>query len=585
MAKNIRNVLFITADQWRADCLSALGHPLVRTPNLDRLAAEGTLFRRHFAQATPCGPGRASLYTGLYLHNHRQVVNGCPLDRRHSNVALEARCLGYDPVLFGHSDSGADPREMSVGDPELKSYEGVLPGMTPWVRVDESQHAWRAHLKARGYELPSDPDDVFNPAPGPGEAGHASFAPAFYAAEDSNTAFLTDEVMRYISVRTEESWFVHLSHWAPHPPFIAPRPYHSLYDPAKVPNARRHESPAREAAEHPYLEFYLWNQRGTRMCRANEVEDRLAFTEDERRQLAATYFGMISEVDAQVGRLIEFLKAEGLYENTLIVFTSDHGEQLGDHWMYAKYGYFDQAFAIPLIVRDPAGESARFRGRQVEAFTEAVDVMPSIVDWLGGEIPVQIDGCSLLPWTRGQTPRDWRREAHWEFDFRDMAEARGEPILGLSADACNLACIRGARYKYVHFAGLEPAFYDLEEDPDEMRNLARDPAYRDLLLEHAQKLLSWRMTTEERQLTHLRLTHAAWSMRAWVEEKSEPGDAVAGGINDRLAIRAERPRGRAAGRFRPASRPQPRGRHRHRQCPGPSGSLQRPLGCRGSSAR
>ena len=103
------NVLFITADQWRGDCLSALGHPCLRTPHLDRLAETGVLFTRHYSQATPCSPGRASLYTGLYLHNHRVVVNGTPLDARHTNVALEARKLGYEPLLFGHTDIGADP--------------------------------------------------------------------------------------------------------------------------------------------------------------------------------------------------------------------------------------------------------------------------------------------------------------------------------------------------------------------------------------------------------------------------------------------------------------------------------------------
>ena len=506
MSKETRNILFITADQWRADCMSCVGHPLVRTPNLDRLAAEGTLFERHFAQATPCGPGRASLYTGLYLHNHRQIVNGCPLDGRHTNVALEARRQGYDPALFGYTDSAADPRILSAGDPELRTYEGVLPGMTPVVRMDENQHPWRAHLRRKGYQLPPDPLQVFDPAPGPGETGHASFAPAFYAKEDSNTAFLTDEAMSYISVRTSEPWFVHLSYWAPHPPFIVPRPYHALYDPADVPSPIRHENAAQEAAEHPYLGYYLWNQRGMRMCHATRTEDRLAFTVAEQRQLAATYFGMMSEVDAQIGRLLDFLKSTDLYDNTLVIFTSDHGEQLGDHWMYAKYGYFDQSFAIPLIVRDPSAENRPHHGRRVTAFTEAVDVMPTILEWLGAKIPVQIDGQSLMDWIRGETPAQWRREAHWEFDFRDMAESRGEPILGLDAEACNLACIRGERYKYVHFAGLEPAFYDLAEDPGELRNLARDPSYRELVLEHAQRLLSWRMTTEERQLTHLRLT-------------------------------------------------------------------------------
>jgi arylsulfatase A-like enzyme len=110
MGKTPQNVLFITADQWRGECLSVLGHPIVKTPHLDALAAEGTLFRRHYAQATPCGPSRASLFTGLYLQNHRSVMNGTPLDDRHANIARETRKAGYDPALFGYTDIGADPR-------------------------------------------------------------------------------------------------------------------------------------------------------------------------------------------------------------------------------------------------------------------------------------------------------------------------------------------------------------------------------------------------------------------------------------------------------------------------------------------
>ena len=107
------NVLFITADQWRGDCLSALNHPVVRTPNLDALAAEGVLFRRHFANAVPCGPSRASLHTGMYLQNHRSGTNGTPLDARHTNWAKEAAAHGYDPVLFGYTDTSLDPRGLA----------------------------------------------------------------------------------------------------------------------------------------------------------------------------------------------------------------------------------------------------------------------------------------------------------------------------------------------------------------------------------------------------------------------------------------------------------------------------------------
>ncbi|HEV2650662.1 MAG TPA: sulfatase-like hydrolase/transferase, partial [Rhizomicrobium sp.] len=121
------NVLFITADQWRAECLSALGHPTVRTPTLDALTREGVLFTQHFANAVPCGPSRASLHTGMYLQNHRSGTNGTPLDARHINWAMEAKAIGYDPVLFGYTDTSLDPRELEEDDPWLSTYEGPLP--------------------------------------------------------------------------------------------------------------------------------------------------------------------------------------------------------------------------------------------------------------------------------------------------------------------------------------------------------------------------------------------------------------------------------------------------------------------------
>ena len=190
MTNRAGNVLFITADQWRGDCLSALGHPCLRTPQLDALAHEGVIFSRHYAQASPCGPSRASLYTGLYLHNHRSVVNGTPLDPRHTNVALEARKAGYEPALFGYTDVSADPRQHHPSDPSLKSYEGVLPGMVPVVWMKDTPLQWIAELKSRGYEIT--PAEAFKPKsdfPGAASRG-ATFAPARFAAADSNTAFL-----------------------------------------------------------------------------------------------------------------------------------------------------------------------------------------------------------------------------------------------------------------------------------------------------------------------------------------------------------------------------------------------------------
>ena len=175
------NVLFITADQWRGDCLSALGHPCLRTPHLDRLAESGVLFTRHFSQATPCSPGRASLYTGLYLHNHRVVVNGTP---------LEARKLGYEPLLFGYTDTGVDPRSRAPGDPDLlRTYGGVLPGMTPVVPMDDDHWPWRRHLARRGYAAPENTAALFAPGHDDRAPGQViSAAASAYPVEDGPSA-------------------------------------------------------------------------------------------------------------------------------------------------------------------------------------------------------------------------------------------------------------------------------------------------------------------------------------------------------------------------------------------------------------
>ncbi len=160
------NVLFVTVDQWRGDCLSALGHPVVETPTLDRLAAAGTLFSNHWAQAAPCGPSRACLYTGTYSFNNRAVRNGTPLDARFTNVALEARAVGYDPVLFGYTDASVDPRTVAPDDPRLLSYEGVLPGFEPVVDFrSEPLTPWLDWLVDQGFERPKRPNDIFDADP------------------------------------------------------------------------------------------------------------------------------------------------------------------------------------------------------------------------------------------------------------------------------------------------------------------------------------------------------------------------------------------------------------------------------------
>ena len=505
MGGTVDNVLFITADQWRGECLSALGHPVVKTPHLDALAGAGTLFRQHYSQATSCGPARASLYTGLYQHNHRVVTNGTPLDDRHANIALEARKGGHDPALFGYTDSAVDPRGRDPDDPELRRRAGLLPGFTPVVRMD-GYLPWMNALRQRGYQVDDDPRSLFRPnRQGIDPNRGRTFAPTWYRAEDSGSAFLTDEALAYISARETTPWFAHISYHAPHPPFVVPEPYHALYDPADVPPPVRHASAEEEAAQHPWNRFYLSNQLDAAYTHGALLKDYLEIGESEIRQIRATYYAMMTEIDAQIGRLITHLKETGAWERTLIVFTSDHGEQLGDHWMMSKFSYYQQTYHIPLIIRDHRAAADPGRGAAIDAFSENVDLMPTILDCLGLDIPAACDGASLLPFCQGMEVEDWRGEAHAAFDFRYFPGLRGGEALGLAPDQCSASMIWDACYKYVHFTGLPSLFFDLENDPWEFKNLADDPAHHGLVLEYAQKMLSWRMNHDDRSLANTRL--------------------------------------------------------------------------------
>lgn len=494
-----RNVLFIALDHWRAEALGAAGNRLIRTPHLDALAAQSVLFRRHYGQCAPCAPARASLLTGMYQHNHGVKRNGTPLAAGFTNVALEMRKSGYEPALFGYTDTTYDPRGRAPQDPALRSYESVLPGFDPVVPLTDLPLPWLAHLEAQGYAFGADVQAAYRPgqrAPGEGPTR----APAQFKAEHSITAFLTDELLKFISVRRGQSWFAHAAYIKPHPPFIASAPYHAMYDPADMPKPLRMASAAAEAASHPLVGTCLERTRTANYWRDGEGLGR-DVSDADIAQLRATYYGMVSEVDAQLGRLIGTLKSWSLYDSTLIVVTSDHGELLGDHWLLGKECPFEQAYHIPLIVRDPRAEAEATRGTQVERFTEAVDVMPTILEWVGGQIPRQCDGRSLLGLLHGRVEPDWRDAAHWEYDFRDTWLPGAETLLGVAMDRCGMAALRTQTHLYIHFAALAPLLYDVRVDPGCLHDLAADPAHAAVMLECAQRLLSWQLESGPRDLT------------------------------------------------------------------------------------
>ncbi len=501
-----RKVLFISADQWRGECLSALGHPVVKTPHLDALAADSTLFKRHFSVTSPCGPARCSMHTGLYLMNHRSGRNGTPLDARHGNIAHEVRKLGLDPMLFGYTDTSADPRGLAPDDPALRTFEGPLPGYHVGLLFPDYIAAWMNDLRAKGYRF-TGRKDVYQPRPGfekPADRGRR-FVPTIYSAEDSDTSFMANRVIEWLGNHRQQDWFMHCVFLRPHPPVITPEPYNARYHPDQVELPQRKATPEAEAAQHPHLAQWIKCFARPNTYDEHNPNNLVTMPELELRQMRACYYGMMNEVDDAVGRIVAHLKASGEYESTLIIFTCDHGEMAGDRYTWGKETYFDPSFYIPLIIRDPRRAADAGRGRQAEAFTESVDLMPTMLDWLGAPIPAQCDGGSLLPFIEGKTPSGWRQEAHMELDFRSgpWGSYDGETALGLEPDECQLAILRGERWKYVFFAALPPLLFDLAEDPHEMNDLSRDPAHREVMLEMAQKMLSWRLKHQEHVLTNL----------------------------------------------------------------------------------
>jgi arylsulfatase A-like enzyme len=463
------NVLLVTLDQFRGDCLSAVGHPVVRTPQLDGLAAEGVLLTRHYSQAAPCSPGRACLYTGTYQMTNRVVGNGTPLDRRLDTVALAAGRAGYRPTLFGYTDQGIDPRSATgPDDPRLSTYEGIAPGFEVGVELTENQVPWMAWLRELGYDVGDD-------------ALAALATESDRPAEHGITAFLTDRLLEWLRTR-EDPWFAHVSYWRPHDPYAAAGRWSRAYAPDDLPDP----VPEPDRPIPP----------------TGRLADRRAPSDPRRlRELRAQYFGMVSNVDDELGRLFAGLRELGMWEDTVIVVTSDHGEQLGDQGRIGKGGFFEASYHIVGIVRDPARPEGH--GRRVSAFTENVDLMPTLCEAMGVEIPAQCDGLPLGPLLSGQDPPWWRTAAHWEYDWRWEYIALGphDWPWDRRLERQNLAVLRRDDLAYVQYGNGAWRCFDLAADPT-WRTELTDPSR---VLAAAQEMLAWRATHFERLLTDMLL--------------------------------------------------------------------------------
>ena len=467
------NVLFVTLDQFRGDSYGAAGHAIVRTPTLDRLAREGVRLERHYSQAAPCSPGRAALYTGTYQMNNRVVANGTPLASEFDNLALVSRRAGYDPTLFGYTDQGLDPRQASgPDDPRLDDYDGILPGFSIGLYLPESQADWVQYLRAKGYDVQSGWASALRGEPD-------------RPVEDSLSSFLTTRFTQWLE-RQESGWFAHLSYLRPHPPYGAAGEYAKMYDPADV------ELPipaTMSDRRHPLHEKALTDSASAAPASA-----------DELRRLRAQYYGMISEVDAQLGRAIAAIESRGEWDDTLVVVTSDHGEQLGDHGLIDKLGYFPQSYHVLGIWRDPRSANA---GTTVRHFTENVDLLPTLAEALGVEMPVQCDGRSLTALMRGESI-EWRSAAHYEWDYRSFSigSRTSHWPADRSLSRMNLAVSVSDSTGYVQFADGTFRCFDLIEDPT-WRTECHDTQR---VLVAAQEQLVWRQEHLRRDFTDMLLS-------------------------------------------------------------------------------
>ncbi len=504
-----RNVLLIVVDQWRADHVPHLGATHLRTPNLDRLCREGVSFRNHVTTAVPCGPARASLHTGLYLMNHRQVQNWVPLDSRHATLPQAARAAGHDPALIGYTTTVPDPRRTSHNDPRFQNLGDTMEGWRSVGEFGPDHDGYFGWLAQKGYPVPAQREDIWLPEGEDAMAG-ATTLPARIPKDLSDSAYFTEKALTYLKGRGQKPFFLHLGYYRPHPPFVASAPYNDMYQAADMPAPVRAPTADGEAAQHPLLGHYL---RHTRQASFFQGGQGMAADMDDAtiRQMRATYCGMIAEVDDCLGQVFAYLDEAKLWDNTLVVFTSDHGEQLGDHHLLGKLGYHDESFRIPLVIRDP--DLLEEAGRIEDAFTESVDLMPTMLDWLGADIPPACDGRSVMPLLEGARPADWRTELHYEYDFRETFHSKAEAELGLAMDDANLMVIQDAHWKYVHFTALPALLFDLTADPQQFTNLADDPAYAAMVADYAQRALSWRMRHADRTLTHYRASPTGLQMR------------------------------------------------------------------------
>jgi len=437
------NILLMMADQWRGDALGANGNDAVHTPHLDRLAAEGVTFRAAYSCTPSCTPARAGLLTGLAPWHHGMLGYGRVKERYTVELPQALRDAAYH--TFGVGKMHWSPQRA------LHGFHGTL--------LDESSRVESPDFVSDYRQWFAQVSDSADPdATGLDWNGYDA-RPYVYPESWHPTAWTGQTAVDLINSHSGDApFFFKISFARPHSPYDPPLRFWDLHDDDSMPPPVVGSWAAKHASADDPIPIDTWHG-----------DLGLAQAKRSRRG----YYGSIAFIDDQIGRILRTLRDRDLYDNTLILFTSDHGDMLGDHHLWRKTYPYEGSARIPMVLRWPApmGMDGR-RGKTVTEPVELRDVLPTFLDAAGAPIPECLDGASLLRLVRGEAG-PWR------------------PYLDLEHSPCyaeddDWTALTDGEWKYIFHAGVgREQLFHLHADPGERDDLARDTA-------HAETLALWR---------------------------------------------------------------------------------------------